>query len=425
MRPQTLAQSIDAIARADRALLAWTFLDAHARSDAPGGPLADLTFGVKDIIDVRGMPTRLGLSDDAPPARTDAWCVAALRAAGAVPIGKTATTAFAWRDPAATLHPHVAGATPGGSSAGSAAAVAAGHVPLALGTQTVGSTLRPAAYCGVVGYKPTYGLVPVFGASPLAPSVDHIGAIARDVATAARFAAIFGVEPIALDGPPRLAFAGDAFADLVGDDVRAALAAAIARCRAGGARVTDATLPQPFFATFELLEPLVAYEAFAVHGARLGDPLPPQFAALLERGRDEPATARANALHARNATHAAIAAALAGFDAVLLATADPAPDRATTGGDRLQAPATFYGLPAITIPIARDERGRSIGVQLISPRGSDATLLATAAWIEACLDVAKPPPLYPMDKERVATARKQSECLDVANTGGASASRTR
>ncbi len=374
------------IARADETLYAWTYLDNDARTIATEGPLAGEAFGVKDIIDVRGMPTRFGVLEEAPPARGDAWCVAALRAAGAVPIGKTATTAFAWRDPAPTRHPTVPEATPGGSSSGSAAAVAAGHVAFALGTQTVGSTLRPAAYCGIVGYKPTYGTIPVFGVSPLAPSLDHVGILARDVETATRCARVFGVSPVPADTQPRIGFAADAFAQYVGAEVTAAIARLAREAAAAGGHVERIALPASFFDVFDLLEPLIAYEAFALHEpwTRATSPaLPPHLAALLRRGAAELASSRAETLAYRRETRAEIDAALQPFDAVMLIVADTAPNRTTTGFGPPAASATFYGLPAVSLPIGAGARGLPIGVQLVARLGDDARLLATARWLEA------------------------------------------
>ena len=140
---------------------AWVVRREPADADGRSGlPLAGMQFGVKDIIDVAGFPTSYGVDFITTHPLADAWCVSALRAAGAVPIGKTHTTAFAFRDPAITRNPRDPSRSPGGSSAGSAAAVAAGDVPFALGTQTLGSVVRPAAYCGIVGYKPTWGRIP-------------------------------------------------------------------------------------------------------------------------------------------------------------------------------------------------------------------------------------------------------------------------
>src|SRR5213593_5001740 len=182
----------------DDRLTAWSFVDAdgaratarerqrEARAGRLCGPLHGVPVGVKDIFDVAGMPTTGGAR---PFAHTrpsaDAAAVARIRAAGAIVLGKTVTTEFAYRDPAPTRNPWNRARTPGGSSAGSAAAVAARMAPLALGSQTVGSVLRPAAYCGVVGFKPTHGLVSTAGVIPLAWSLDHVGVFTRGVADAA------------------------------------------------------------------------------------------------------------------------------------------------------------------------------------------------------------------------------------------------
>ncbi len=337
------------------------------------------------------MPTRYGLTGDAPSACVDAWCVAALRAAGAVPVGKTATTAFAWRDPAPTRHPHVASATPGGSSSGSAAAVAAGHVPFALGTQTVGSILRPAAYCGVVGYKPTYGAIPVFGVSPLSPSLDHVGIIARDVATVRRCTSALGIESAHDDvditsEPPRIAYAPGAYEGDVSAEVVAKLAAVARACAEAGAHVSPLDLPDSFFEAFAYVEPLIAYEAFALHASRLETTLPPLLAALLHRGATEGPAARDDALAFRQSTRATVETTLRPYDAVMLVVADTAPDRSTTGFGPPPAAATFYGLPALTLPIGYGETGLPIGVQLLGTCGADARVLAAARWIERVVD---------------------------------------
>src|SRR3989449_5525859 len=204
----------------DAELRAWAHVDgsvapatardrlAEARAGKLRGPLHGVPVGVKDIFDVAGMPTTGGAK---PFAHTrpgaDAAAVARLRAAGAIILGKTVTTEFAYRDPAPTRNPWNRAHTPGGSSAGSAAAIAARMVPLALGSQTVGSVLRPAAYCGVVGFKGAHGLVPVGGVIPLAWSLDHVGVLARSVADAALAMGVLagrGLEPSPVS-TPRLA----------------------------------------------------------------------------------------------------------------------------------------------------------------------------------------------------------------------------
>src|SRR2546425_1242608 len=195
LSPVALVEAcLERIGALDATVQAWVHVDAKgalaaarlAEHAAVRGPLHGIPVAVKDIFDVAGLPTTAG----APPFAhrrpdEDAASVALLRAAGAIVLGKTHTTQFAYRDPAPTRNPWNLAHTPGGSSSGSAAAVAARMVPLALGSQTVGSVLRPAAYCGVVGFKPTHGLVPTAGVIPLAWSLDHVGVFTREVADAA------------------------------------------------------------------------------------------------------------------------------------------------------------------------------------------------------------------------------------------------
>src|SRR6267142_4796154 len=206
----------------DGELRAWAHVDAagalaiareresEVRAGRLRGPLHGVAVGVKDVFDVAGMPTTGGARSFAHTRPTvDAAAVARIRAAGAIVLGKTVTTEFAYRDPAPTRNPWNHGHTPGGSSAGSAAAVAARMAPLALGSQTVGSVLRPAAYCGVVGFKGTHGLVPVGGVIPLAWSLDHVGVLARSVADAALAMSVLAgrdLSPSSLSSP-RLALA--------------------------------------------------------------------------------------------------------------------------------------------------------------------------------------------------------------------------
>lgn len=172
-------------ARLDGRLHAFAHLPGEATAQA-GGPLAGVPVAVKDIIDTADMPTGYGsrIDPDFRPA-ADAWIVERIRRLGGTVIGKTVTTEFAWRNPGPTVNPHDESRTPGGSSSGSAAAVAAGIVPLAIGTQTIGSVIRPAAFCGVVGFKPSFGAIPRTGVHPLAWSLDHVGLFTPSVADAA------------------------------------------------------------------------------------------------------------------------------------------------------------------------------------------------------------------------------------------------
>jgi len=199
-----VAACLERIAAREPVVGAWHHLDraaalAAARccdTSAPSGPLHGIPIAVKDLIDTVDMPTGYGsaIYEGHRPA-ADAACVALARAAGAIVLGKTVTTEFACFTAGKTANPHNAAHTPGGSSSGSAAAVGDGMVPLALGTQTAGSVIRPAAYCGVVGFKPSFGVIPRAGVKPLADSLDTIGTMARNVADAAFFAGILGGRP--------------------------------------------------------------------------------------------------------------------------------------------------------------------------------------------------------------------------------------
>ena len=370
--------------------------DPPAGDRGKAGSVAGLRFGVKDIIDVAGMPTGLGLADrPARVAERDAFCVAVLRAAGAVPAGKTHTTALASVDPAVTRNPADAARTPGGSSAGSAAAVAAGEVPFALGTQTLGSIVRPAAYCGVVGFKPSYGRVPLAGVNPYAPSFDTIGIIARDVATATAVAAVLlPLEAVgdraaraehgarAEPAPLRLAFAGDALGDRFAAATLAALGGwvdALPGAVATVERVTLAAL-EPMLAVVDTILPFEAHASLRVHGD--GGPLPPGVAALVARGATIAFAAYHAALVERERLRALVLAAIGGYDAVLLPLADEAPPRATTGDPQPQGPWTAWGCPAATLPVARSAAGLPLSIGIVAPPGADDRVLRALIRLE-------------------------------------------
>jgi Asp-tRNA(Asn)/Glu-tRNA(Gln) amidotransferase A subunit family amidase len=382
------AEAIARIDRNDAEIKAWIYVDRDAPQAVPAnGPLAGMPFGVKDIIEVSGMPTRYGLENfGIAAAPIDAWCVAALRAAGAIPVGKTHSTALAFRDPAPTRNPHNLEHTPGGSSAGSAAAVAAGHVPFALATQTLGSTVRPAAFCGVVGYKPTHGAIPGQGVTPQAPTFDTVGIIAADAGTAARVISVFladlDTEPA---GAPRIAYAPGAFADRFEPAVLTALQAVADDAAAAGAMVErvdipaivgEAIAPHWTIATFEanaVLRPLRVYG------------FPPLLDAFIAAAPETTYDMYRTALEFRARTRPQITALLARYDVLLLACANPAPGLDSTGDVVPFMPWTFWGLPVITLPVARSAGGLPIGVQLIAAPGADATLLRAARWIERSL----------------------------------------
>lgn len=389
-----------ALARIDATeaqLRAWVGIDAsgareQARRTPAEAPLRALVLGVKDIFDVAGWPTRCGLPEPTQEiAARDAFAVARLREAGAIVLGKTQTTAYAWLDPAPTANPYDPARTPGGSSAGSAAAVAAGHCHIALGSQTAGSTLRPASFCGVVGFKPTFGRVSTEGVTPLAPSLDHVGIFAQRVDDAIAAACVLdpAIVTPAEQTPLRIGVA-----DLAGDDVvepasRDALARAARALREVGCRVDALHLPDDVACGGEALLTVAAYESVQYHGRHwraLGAALPPHLTKLLAQGEATPRERYDAALAERKLRRPRIAALFTDADLLLMPCAPgEAPERATTGDSRYVRPWTFYGLPAIAIPCGRGPHGLPVGVQLAAAAGNDGALLAAALRLEAAL----------------------------------------
>lgn len=400
------------IAATDGAIGAWTTVDAaaaraeaRARDDerASGrklGALHGVPVGIKDIIDVAGMPTTAG----GPPfAHTrpgrDAALVARLRAAGAVIVGKTVATPFAYRDPAGTRNPWALDHTPGGSSSGSAAAVAARHVPVAIGTQTIGSILRPAAFCGIVGLKGEYGEVPLDGVLPLAPSLDHAGPIARSVADAALVEAVLAGRRISASPgrPPRFAVPPELL-ELTEPALRAHLTGVVAALAAAGATIVDEPLPAPVPPVVAAGQLVLEAEAAAQHRAWFaehGPEYPPRIAELIEAGQRHDATAVAVAQRGRAAFRDAVGPWLATFDALLSPVAPgPAPALGSgTGDPTLCAPWTYAGLPALSLPTGHDGDGLPLAAQLVGGAGRIQQLLDAAAWCERVVHVDGRPPL--------------------------------
>ncbi len=396
----------------------WLHAFAHRPRDLPapaGGPFGGLPFGVKDIIDTADMPTENGAAADRGrvPSR-DAWVVERLRSLGGVVFGKTVTTEYAWRHPGATVNPHDPAHTPGGSSSGSAAAVAAGIVPLALGTQTVGSVIRPAAYCGVVGLKPSFGAIPRTGVHPLSGSLDHVGLFARRVEDVAHALALlaaasasdphgtplpaFSIDPgaglrDALPGAgpsPRLALVRTDRWEGVEAPQREALERAIARLRASGAGVHELVLPAGFEGMWDWAQILLAVEAAAIHReriARVPDRVSTTLQALASTGATLPAGDYVEALGQQRALRHRFGEVLSGFDAILTvpATGTAPHGLDLTGDASLCAPWTFLGAPAVTLPVVAAANGLPLGIQLVGRYREDLHLLRTAAWAEAVL----------------------------------------
>jgi Asp-tRNA(Asn)/Glu-tRNA(Gln) amidotransferase A subunit family amidase len=394
---------------------AWTFLDrehalrqadaadaAHSRGE-PQGPLHGVPVGVKDIFDTHDMPTEDGTPlHAARTPRRDAHAVARLRAAGAVILGKTVTAELAFSSPGKTTNPHDPARTPGGSSSGSAAAVAAAMVPLAIGSQTAGSTIRPAAFCGIVGFKPTHGLISRTGALRLSRTLDHVGVFARSIEDAALAAeCLIGhdeedpdTRPLARPSlaaaaasepplPPRLAFVPTAAWDHAEPETRDAFDELVA---ALGDRITRINLPSMFDRAVAwhktVMETDMAaglIEEYERGQAQLSAPL----RAALERGRKHSAFEYAQALAAIPKLNLALDDLFFEYEAFVTPAA---PGVATSGLETTGNPVfcstwTFCGVPTVTIPLLQGGTGLPMGVQLVAKRGDDARLLRTARWL--------------------------------------------
>ncbi len=317
--------------------------------------------------------------------------MARLRAAGAVIVGKTVATQFAYKDPAATTNPWSAEHTPGGSSSGSAAAVAARQVPASIGTQTVGSILRPSAFCGVVGLKGAHGDVPLDGALPLAPSLDHAGTIARSVADAALVEGVLIGRPLVIPDLERpLLATNHVLFDQASPELRAHLDATIGRFLDAGGEVVEVELPSSFMALLDAGRAILEAEAAAVHEAWFrdhADEYGPQIAGLVRAGLALDPAAVAHAREVRTAFRSAIAPLLEGVDALLSPVAPgPAPLRSEGTGDfMLCAPWSFAGVPSIAIPTGLDDTGLPLGLQLVGASRALERLLGAAAWCEGVI----------------------------------------
>ncbi|GAA4767907.1 amidase [Actinomycetospora chibensis] len=383
--PEAAVAARERIAEVDDHVRAWV---TPVPSEPPGdGPLAGVPVGVKDIVDVAGVPTRCGSRAlvDAPPAEKDAGIVRMLRAAGAVVVGKTVTTEFAYFDPGPTRNPHDPTRTPGGSSSGSAAAVAAGMVPLAVGTQTAGSVVRPASYCGVAGLAVARGVLPHDGVAPLAPGLDTLGLFAATVADLAVARAALDGRNVAPEatGPLRLlVWDGTVVAD-VSAAMRDALAAAIDRLSADGATVAD--LDVDLRAATADHRTVMAAEAATTVPELPG--LGENLTALVAQGHAVPDGELTAARRRSAATRETVLARLADADAVLapgaLGVAPPGLD--ATGDPVLSRPWHAMGLPALAVPGLRDADGLPLGLQLIGHPDREDALLAAGRRLESLL----------------------------------------
>lgn len=386
----------------DHVLAQARALDESRAQGKPVGPLHGIPVGIKDIIDTADYPTENGSPFFAGrrPLR-DATLVARLRAAGAIIVGKTVTTECAYFHPGKTRNPHDVTRTPGGSSSGSAAAVAAGMVPLAIGTQTNGSIIRPGAFCGTYAIKPSHGLVSRAGILPLSRSLDHPGPFARSLEDIALILGVIaGYDPADPDTrpvaspdysavesekfplTPRFAFVKTQAWDKADEPTRTAFEQLAAKL---GDACFALDLPDRYAAAWPAQRAVMAVEMAHNLGAftdRGGDVFSKVLRDLLEEGRRVTATRYLAALAEARSFTAGFADIFEQCNAIITpATTGIAPDIATTGNPAFCSLWSLTGLPAITLPLLEGEHGMPLGVQVIGPMGDDARLLRTAAWL--------------------------------------------
>jgi aspartyl-tRNA(Asn)/glutamyl-tRNA(Gln) amidotransferase subunit A len=433
---ELLDQCLARVARYEPMVRAWVVLDrdgareqaerltAELKAGQNRGPLHGIPVGIKDIIDVFDLPTGCGSKLWANSyARRDATCVERLRQAGAVILGKTVTTAYASFDPPITRNPWNLDRTPGGSSSGSAAAVACGMCLGALASQTGGSITRPASYCGVYSLKPTYGRVSVDGVLPLAPSLDHVGVMAncvRDLAIL--FRTIAGADPrdpgtgrsIVPDPfgerytSPRdpeigvehhwMCGTDDFFSTRSAPTVREVFDATIRKLGADEptadmiGRLQPVSLPPGFAEIPDRHQTVMAVEAAAYHELRFRkrpDDYPPKIASLINLGLHTPAPEYARCKRHQEQLTDELRAR---FRLLLVpATPGPAPFAESTGDPVFNSPWSYTGMPVVSLPVGWSPDGLPIAVQLVAKRGQEDDLFRTAAWVEQVVGFAHRP----------------------------------
>lgn len=383
----------EAGARAQAALCAQ-----EAKAGKYRGWLHGIPVAIKDIFDVEGMPTTCGAKAWAHTRpMKDASSVQRLRRQGAIVLGKTHTTEFAYRDPAPTRNPWNLEHTPGGSSSGSAAAVAARMAPIALGSQTVGSTLRPAAYCGIVGYKGVHGRIATDGIAPLAWSLDHVGVFTRSVADLRIVLEVYGVPSgVKVDRPARFAIAPELLARAE-PEIAAQVQAAARALVAAGASVDEVKLPPSFAEIHAAGEVILEVECASYHEpsfAKYASEFGAGLRSLVEKGLARNATAYVRADRARNSFRHEAARAFADYDAVISPTAPALPPRglAWTGDASLCAPWSSAGFPAVSLPTGVAASGLPYAIQLIAVPARHDALLHFAAWCEEVFGFTAAPP---------------------------------
>jgi len=426
LSPVDLVEALlERIERIDDRLQAWVLVDhdgarraARQAADEAArgtfrGPLHGVPFGAKDIFYSAGLRTEAGsktMVGFVPD--HDATSVARLKAAGAILLGKLHTTEFATSDPAPTRNPWNVACTPGGSSSGSAAAVAARMVPLALGTQTIGSNVRPASYCGLVGLKPTFGRISTRGVMPLSYSQDHVGLMARSVedialglsitaghdpedASSSRATVPDYLAALSARRAPRVGLLREFF-ERATPEVADTTAQVVNRLARAGADIDEAKLPPTFRAVAAAAYVIMRSETASVHAERFAlkaDLYRPAIRSSIEMGMLIPGDLYVRALRIRRQFRREMSPLLERYDVLLTPTTPtPAPEGMATGDASFQLPWSISGLPSITVPCGLTTSGLPLGIQLVSGAFTEAPLLSAAAWCEDVLGRASAPP---------------------------------
>ena len=433
LSPVDLVESL--LARIDALngdLKAWVTIDREevletarqreiaAQWGGPLGPIHGVPVGLKDIFYTAGMLTACGskvYADFVP--EFDATSVAKIKDAGGIILGKAVTTEFATSDPSPTRNPWNLEHTPGGSSSGSSAAVAARMVPAALGSQTGGSTCRPAAYNGIVGLKPTYGRISRHGVVPVSWSLDHVGILTRTVTDAAlMLQALSGEDdndpgslrlPVpdftaqmnaAAERAPRIGLVREYFEDYASPEMWAHTEAVAHQLALAGAEVVELPLPESFNHAHSMQRIVMNVECAAFHQAnhriRAAD-YGPRIRAGIEMGLIIPPATYLKALRLRREFRAAMNEMAQQVEVLMTpATPEPAPkDLNTTGDAAFQSPWTAAGLPTIVVPSGLSDGGMPMAVQFGAPLAEEGKLLGAARWCEQVAGLKEGPPGYP------------------------------
>jgi Asp-tRNA(Asn)/Glu-tRNA(Gln) amidotransferase A subunit family amidase len=389
-----IAQSLEAINEHEKSIGAFVCHDPNVRAQN-AGPLRGIAVGIKDIMDTADFPTEMGSPIyRGHRSRGDASVVMLLKQAGASIVGKTTTTAFASMDPTATLNPHNPGHTPGGSSSGSAAAVAAGMIPLALGTQTGGSVIRPASFCGVAAIKPSYRLLPTVGVKCYSWTLDTVGLFAAGVDDVARgLSAMTGRSELLLPPSiptPRIGIVTQDFAGAPEASGGEALRIATEAAERAGASVRALALPEivgEAWHAHSIVQEFEAHQALAWEYRENYQAMAPLLRARLDESKGTPPAAYDEAMGISGRARHALAKVFEDVDVLLTLSAPGAAPKGlgSTGDARYNRLWTLMGVPCVNVPTLIADGGLPVGVQVIARYGADAEALTAARFVEEAL----------------------------------------